>query len=224
MLVETFQLIRRNLGLFAGFFVTLCLPLFAADVFKIAAGQGAQLFITFYLLRSVQQMVLADGSAKDLNARGGIPYALKHFVFIGVTTAIAFVPIFFFGLNAFALTMLMFCVAYPLILSIFGTWPLPGVSLSWALRCGLRQLWRTYARLLLAVFVPMALAFTLLSLLSAPNFIVDGKFSASRTLAEFLAQAAQLVSLTYIGVVLSRKYMSFTQINNPTIATKELAA
>jgi hypothetical protein len=219
MLIEAFQLIRRNPGLFAVFFIMLCLPSVLSDVFKIASGQGAQAFILFYLLRSVQQMVLAGGSAKALNVKGGMSYSLKHFVFIGVTTAIALIPIFFFGLNAFALTLLIFCIAYPLILSILGTWPLSGVSLSWAFRCGISQFGRTYARLLLAFVVQFALASALVFLFAVPNLMVDGKFSASGTLAEIVAQAAQLVILTYIGVVLSRNYMSFTNLNNPPITT-----
>lgn len=224
MLVETFLLIRRHLGLFIGYFLALCLPLVFADVFKVASGHGALLFLIFFLLRSVQLLVLSNDSKRALSTKGSAAYGMKHLILFVAAMTVAFVPMFAFGGSNLALTVLILCFVYPFILAAVGAWPLPGVQMSWALRCGLRNLWKTYGRLFLAFIAPIILGIACVSLLAAPSLIVDGKFNPAGTVAELLLQATQLVSLTYIGVVLSRNYIIFSQPEGPSIMLPPLPA
>lgn len=215
MLVETFQLMRKNLALFAACLVGLCMTPVLADLLGTSAGgHGGQLFITFFILRSVQQMVLAGGEVRAMDIRGSLGFMWRHAVLLVATTAIAIIPLIALGNapGAFLLVLAMAAAVYPLLLALVGTWPMTnivpdGITLLGAVRCGGRRFARTYGRLLLATALPLLVALVCSVAISAPDLLVDGKFNPRGAVTDLLAEGAQLFSLTYIAVVLTRKYL-----------------
>jgi hypothetical protein len=217
MLVEAFRLMQRNPKLFGAYLVGLLLPTVLDDYFSGSTGQHVtQALITFIVLMSVQNLVLAGGKAASLNSKGFRGYSFRHLVILGVVTAVAIVPMIVFGGNPFApltitLVMAIFCIAYPLALALFGTWPMSSIvedriTLAMALRCGGRHFFRTFGRLFVAFAAPLIVALAAGTWVAPLDLFVNGKFSVPGAIAALIAQTAQLVSLTYVGVVLTHKY------------------
>jgi hypothetical protein len=220
LLVETFRLMRRNPAWFYMFLAGLLLPMVLDDFFHSPSEQrGGQAFITFYLLMAVQKMILTNGSRTSINGKGLWSYSWRHFAILAVVTVIALVPLFTLGKHrgVLGMAMIILCVAYPFFLALVGTWPMAPIvenrfSLGRAVRCGLKRFFRTFARLFVAFVAPFVVVITASAWIAPPDLVVNGKFSTLGAITDLIGQGAQLVSLTYIGVVLTRKYLDNAEL------------
>jgi hypothetical protein len=217
MLRETYELVKRNPGVFAALVFGFCLPVFLDEILKSKTGsQGAQLFILFLTFRSIQQMVLAGGDAKAINIKGNFSYFWKHVALLATVIVVAVIPLAIGGKTVpnLLLLLLIALIGYPVALAALGTWPMGAlghvkVSFADALRCGGNRFGKSFLRILTAFAVQIGIGVAVALLVAEPAFFNKGNLNILGIVAEIFCQAVSVLSLAYISVVITHNYLDF---------------
>jgi hypothetical protein len=215
MLIETFRLMRRNPGTFCVFFACLIFPL-AMEGFtnNFKESGGVRAFMTFYAMMFVHKMVLADGTAAGINTKGTWGFSWRHVAILITTSVVSVFPVLMLGYReaSLGLVVIVFCILYPLALSLVGIWPISAlvndrITLRMAARFGRKHFFKTLGRLFLALVVPIIASITLSLAVAPPSLFFDSRFTLAGAFTAVVAQASELVGIAYVGVVLTRKYL-----------------
>jgi hypothetical protein len=234
MLGESISIVRRNLNVYIVVLATFfALFVFDKTLNKVATNSG--LFIILLLLSTwVQAAVLFDSTFSGLYQRNPSAmklrwgFAIKNVGLIAIAMLIA-IPLWTLVLRHFPLSTstlvailaisLIFLLCYACTLGLLGTW-LPasifgvGATFSDAFGRGKVAFYGTSWRIALGLVVPwIASMVAAVVTLDGPDTLVsDGSFNWKFAIAILVSGCAQISSLTYLSVVLTRVYINTENI------------
>ncbi len=233
MLKQTLVIVRNNLPFYAIFIAFAVGSAIFEEYSKKSSTTGPTLFLSFLLAMNVQNSVLRNLNFTEAVKAGKLPFGKYLFraIMLGLLTIALSAPPFLFllrsggsGKSYFVLwSLLIFIAAVTVVFSLLGTWlpaSIHGTKATFgdALRRGLRRFPSTAVLVFLGFALPLLagiIALVFAGSLDGADLIVDGHLNLSTVALSIGSNALQSIGLTYIAVVLARRYMEAENIGFP---------
>lgn len=230
MLKQTLSIVRNNLLFYAMFIVCSVGVVIFDEYSKKSTTTSVAFFLSCLLAMNVQNSVLRNLNFTEAAKAGKLPFGKYMFrsLVLGLFTIVLLMPplLLILRLNGvgkayFVLwAALAFVAGFTVVFSLLGTW-LPAnihgtkATIGDALRRGLTRFPSTASLVFLGVAVPLlvgVVAVILASAFTGADLIVDGHLNIPTVAVSLVSNALQTIGLTYVSVVLARRYMEAENI------------